>query len=523
MAVKERGGAAGLVALGPDGRRPAGRVLLRGYVAAVSVAGSALLAVFAWRNAHTAADGGAPALWLCVGFVFAGELLPIRLPGREPARELTTSITFAFALLLGWGTVPAVLALAAASAAADLALRKPIVKVPFNAAQYALALAAAGAVYDLAGGARPFGHAALGPAALAVLAFFVVNHVLVALAVGLSCGFGPLEQQRRGLWLEAWTTVLLVSMSPAVLVLADRSLPLLPTLALPLVAVYLASRDGLHAEERRAAAEQAAAMARAAVAEQARLVEAEQALVRQLQEADRLKTDLLATVSHELRTPLTSIKGALGVLGNRAGQLSLEELTELAGIGVRQADRLERLIHQLLVASRFERTGIDAGDKHPLDAAALVRQAGEEARASHPERPIAVVVAGALPVVAAPDAILQILTNLIGNAAKYSPEGTVIRVLGGREGSLAVLAVEDAGPGVPAGDRHRVFERFIQLDASSTRRAGGVGLGLYIARQLAQAQGGELVVADAVTGGGARFELRLPLRGEGHAAAGHAG
>ena len=79
-----------------------------------------------------------------------------------------------------------------------------------------------------------------------------------------------------------------------------------------------------------------------------------------------------------------------------------------------------------------------------------------------------------------------------------------------------MLAVEDTGPGVPPGDRERIFERFTQLDSGATRRAGGVGLGLYIARQLAQAEGGELLLADpAPPATGARFELRLPLAGRG--------
>jgi signal transduction histidine kinase len=90
--------------------------------------------------------------------------------------------------------------------------------------------------------------------------------------------------------------------------------------------------------------------------------------------------------------------------------------------------------------------------------------------------------------------------------------GEPVRLVLTRFGALAVLAVEDTGPGVPAADRERVFERFTQLDSGATRRAGGVGLGLSIARQLAHAQGGELVCTDPAGGGqGARFELRLPL------------
>jgi signal transduction histidine kinase len=105
-----------------------------------------------------------------------------------------------------------------------------------------------------------------------------------------------------------------------------------------------------------------------------------------------------------------------------------------------------------------------------------------------------------------------VLGNLLDNAAKYTPDLGPVRLEATRYGPLAVLAVEDTGPGVPPGDRERVFERFTQLDSGATRRAGGVGLGLYIARRLAQDQAGELLLTDPTPPGhGARFELRLPL------------
>ncbi|HKQ00592.1 MAG TPA: ATP-binding protein, partial [Actinomycetes bacterium] len=117
-----------------------------------------------------------------------------------------------------------------------------------------------------------------------------------------------------------------------------------------------------------------------------------------------------------------------------------------------------------------------------------------------------------LPVRAVPEAVLQVLSGLLDNAAKHAPDKAPIRVQAHRVGALAVLAVEDTGPGVPAADRERIFERFTQLDSGATRRAGGVGLGLYIARQLANGQGGELLLADPTPPGhGARFELRLPM------------
>jgi signal transduction histidine kinase len=112
----------------------------------------------------------------------------------------------------------------------------------------------------------------------------------------------------------------------------------------------------------------------------------------------------------------------------------------------------------------------------------------------------------------AQDAVVQVLGNLIDNACKYSPEGEPIRLSGTRDGGTAVLAVEDAGPGISVADRQRIFERFTQLDPPNSGRAGGVGLGLYIARQLAHSQDGELVVGDASANGGTRFELHLPIR-----------
>ena len=113
----------------------------------------------------------------------------------------------------------------------------------------------------------------------------------------------------------------------------------------------------------------------------------------------------------------------------------------------------------------------------------------------------------ALPVRLAPDAVLQILGNLVDNACKYGPEDRPVWLVGERDGAQVVLAVEDDGAGVPPTERERVFERFTRLEPGR-----GLGLGLYIARQLARAQGGDLFAADARVAAGARFELRLPLR-----------
>ena len=147
-----------------------------------------------------------------------------------------------------------------------------------------------------------------------------------------------------------------------------------------------------------------------------------------------------------------------------------------------------------------------------MDAALLAGQAAAAAKVAHPQRTILLETGPTLPVRAAPEALLQVLVNALDNAAKYSPDNTPIRLEASRAGGLAVLAVEDSGPEVPPAERDRIFERFSQLDSGTTRQVGTVGLGLYIARQLAQAQDGELLLVDPTQSGqGARFELHLPL------------
>jgi signal transduction histidine kinase len=251
--------------------------------------------------------------------------------------------------------------------------------------------------------------------------------------------------------------------------------------------------------------------ARAVAADKARLAETQRELVERLRESDRLKDDLLAAVSHELRTPLAGMLGALATLSAREGLLTDPQRQELVDMAVRQGDRLKLQIEQLLLAARLERSGHEPAERPVVDAAAVARDAVAAARKTYPARQVLLEAGEVLPVRAVPEAVLQVLGNLLDNAAKHAPDKAPIRVEARRAGALAVLAVEDSGPGVPEADRERIFERFTQLDSGATRRAGGVGLGLYIARQLARSQDGELLVVDPTGAQGARFELHLPL------------
>jgi signal transduction histidine kinase len=484
---------------------------LHAYVLTVSAVGLGLVLFLAGRDGLTTIRELPPVFWALVVCLVVSESFPVLLP--RPGTELaTTAETFAFAILLGWGTVPAAFALMLGLLIADALRRTAPEKVLFNLGQYSLVMVVAGGLYELLGGARPFTVRQLPAFVVASLVFFVLNLVLVGGVTALAYGRDFAADLKDALRVEARPYAMAFGMAPIMLVVAQAQVALLPLLLLPTLAVWVALKTAVQADERRATAEQAADQARAMAAEQARLAEARQALVEQLRESDRLKDDLLAAVSHELRTPLAGMLGALATLSAREGQLTDPQRQELVEMAARQGDRLKLQIEQLLLAARLERSGHDPAERPVIDAAALAREAVAAARTAYPARQLVLEAREVLPVRALPEAVLQVLANLLDNAAKHAPDKAPIRVEARRDGALAVLSITDTGPGVSPADRERVFERFTQLDSGATRRAGGVGLGLYIARQLANAQGGELRCTDPdPPGQGARFELRLPM------------
>ena len=481
---------------------------LRWYVGGVCVAGGVVLAFLLPQLDLDRARAVAGAIALFAAFVVVGELITLRVDDQNRLKEISITSTFAYGLVPLAGTTVAVLVFILGAVVADLTWRRGAVKTLFNAAQYVLALAAGGAVYQALGGGYQVTTATLPALAAGGLAFMVVNWLLVSIVVSLANEVPVLQGLRRdNLRLELGSSAMVLALAPVAVVVAERSLLLLPALVVPLAAVFMASAGEIRAKAHQAVAEEAAELQR-------RLTRQEHEVVSRLQEADRLKADLIAAVSHELRSPLTTIVGVFGILRVRRDRLSQAERDELVAMGIQQSERLHRMIEQLLMAARFEQpegvASLGAG-RTELDATDLVRQAGAEARARHADRRIAIETNGALPVRVAQDAVVQVLGNLLDNACKYSPDGEPVRLSGTREGAEAVLAVEDAGPGIPEAERQRIFDRFTQLERHSQRRGGGVGLGLYIARQLARSQGGDLLVVDPPDGHGSRFELHLPL------------
>jgi signal transduction histidine kinase len=481
---------------------------LRWYVGTLCVAGGVVLvALLPGIDLDRAGEVGG-AIVVFTAFVVLGELVSIPVHDQNRLKELSVTATFAYGLVPLAGTGVAALVFVLGSVVVDLVRRKGAVKTLFNAAQYVLALAAGGAVYSALGGGYQVTTATLPRMAAGGLAFMLVNYLLVSIVVSLDQGVPVLQGLRRDdLRLELGSSAMVLALAPVAVVVAERSLLLLPALVAPLGAVYLASAGEIRAKAQQAVAEEAAERQR-------RLTEQEHEVVRRLQEADRLKADFVATVSHELRSPLTTIVGVFGIMRVRRDRVTAEERDELVMMGIHQSERLHRMIEQLLEAARFEQAdgvaSLEAA-RVELDASELVRQAGAEARARHAGRRIAIEANGALPVRVARDAVVQVLGNLLDNACKYSPDGEPVRLSGDREGAEAVLVVEDAGPGIPEAERQRIFDRFTQLERGQRRTGGGVGLGLYIARQLARSQDGDLLVVDPTDGHGARFELHLPL------------
>jgi two-component system phosphate regulon sensor histidine kinase PhoR len=224
-------------------------------------------------------------------------------------------------------------------------------------------------------------------------------------------------------------------------------------------------------------------------------------------ELEKLKDDFVAVVSHELRTPLAPIKGWAVTLLKRGDELTPDQRREGSRAILRQADRLEQLILNILEDSRVESGLNTAPIDEVVDARASVAKVLDDFAVTAPERSF-VLHAGSVPVPVYGRSVRleQILSNLLANAVKYSPKHEPIDVTIERGADTVLLSVTDRGPGIPTEARERIFERFERLAESPTQT--GTGLGLYISRRLAETMEGTLDVEPA-TGGGSTFTLAL--------------
>ncbi|HEY0314738.1 MAG TPA: ATP-binding protein [Sphingomonas sp.] len=226
---------------------------------------------------------------------------------------------------------------------------------------------------------------------------------------------------------------------------------------------------------------------------------------------ERLKDEFVSTVSHELRTPLTSVVGSLGLLrSGSVGELP-DAARRLVEIAENNSRRLIRLINDILDIEK-----IGSGRMHfeskSLDVARVLDQAIDGSRGLAATRQVVLDLAvGERPLIVQGDAdrLLQVVTNLLSNAIRFSPEGGTVRASLECEAENAVVAIEDEGPGIPADFHDRIFERFSQA-GNGAAMSGGTGLGLAISREIVLAHHGTIWFGEGRSGG-ARFAFSLPL------------
>jgi len=226
---------------------------------------------------------------------------------------------------------------------------------------------------------------------------------------------------------------------------------------------------------------------------------------------ERMKDEFMSTVSHELRTPLTSIRGSLRLLRGGIGEVP-EQARSLAQIADNNCDRLLNLIDDLLDVQRLEAAAVpfEFGryEVAPLVQAAIDSNSGYAQQLGVALRFDPRGVRARVRVDR--ERFLQVMNNLLSNAAKFSPPGGTVEVYLGRRGGRVRIDVTDHGPGIPEAFRQRVFDRFAQADASSSRSRGGTGLGLNIAKGFVERMGG-CIGFDSTVGQGTTFRVELPV------------
>lgn len=229
---------------------------------------------------------------------------------------------------------------------------------------------------------------------------------------------------------------------------------------------------------------------------------------------ERMKAEFISIVSHELRTPLTSINGALELLSTGLIQPESERGQETIGIAAMEADRLTRLVNDILDLERLE-SGKIRLERQPWDLAQLMTRAVDFMQLTANQLNITLFVEPLSVILDVDDdRILQVLTNLLSNAVKFSPKHSTIWLTAEiyREHYI-LITVRDQGRGIPAHKLESIFERFQQVDASDSRKKGGTGLGLAICRSIVQQHGGA-IWAESVLEQGSRFHFTLPLTTE---------
>jgi len=229
---------------------------------------------------------------------------------------------------------------------------------------------------------------------------------------------------------------------------------------------------------------------------------------------ERSRGDFVARVSHELRTPLTPIRGYIHLLLRRGDRLTDDQRSDALNRVLERTDRLAELIEDLLLVTQLERGDMDSiMALEPCDIGAIAAQVVSTIGERFEDRPITMKSDPAMPpAMADPTRVRQIIAALLDNALRYSPPDAPVTIHLEQQDETMRLQILDRGPGIPVGDEQRIFERFQRLEDPLLMQTTGVGVGLFIARRLAQAMAGEIDVCPN-PGGGSIFSVTLPKAG----------
>ena len=258
------------------------------------------------------------------------------------------------------------------------------------------------------------------------------------------------------------------------------------------------------------AQQESEARARRAEADLAAALAAQQAANAALDRLNRAKSEFVSIVSHEFRTALTGIQGFSEMM--RDEDFTLLEMKEYAADINKDAQRLNRMITEMLDLDRMEsgRMTLNLGE---VDLNQVIREVAERAGPNAPAHPIRLELDEALPPLTGDrDKLTQVVTNLVSNAVKYSPDGGEIVLTSRREGNLAHVLVQDHGMGIPPEALEKVFERYSRVESGRGRYIQGTGLGLPIVRQIVQMHGGRAWV-ESVVSQGSTVQFTVPLAG----------
>ncbi|HXV34447.1 MAG TPA: ATP-binding protein [Gaiellaceae bacterium] len=249
----------------------------------------------------------------------------------------------------------------------------------------------------------------------------------------------------------------------------------------------------------------------AVAVENIRVYEAERSAAEELRRLSALRADFVSMVSHELRAPMASVIGCAQTLNRRWRELTQEQRESFLALIESETSRLSDLVGDVLDTSRIEAgTFPYAFDR--VDVEELVRETAAVVSLGQDEVRVTTRVPPALPPVQGDrERLRQLLWNLLANAVKYTVDGDEVEVAAASEDGIVAVSVRDHGPGIPAEAHRLIFEKFGRVSQDGHSKPGA-GLGLYIARSIAEAHGGSLDV-ESETGAGATFTVRLPLAG----------